>query len=1300
MPDSSQIEKSGCEKRKAHNNIEKKRKDKLKIAIDDLRKFLPASITKNIRMSHHEVLLKAMEYMKELEKENKKLVSTSDAAKGEIIGNLKDKLNESYKEIQNLKTIIEKNCMVTHSAELIQSWKSKGKANKSCQATPGDSPATSGSSSPMSHLLLKNKKQKKGLTIAQRLNNASDPSCSVDQISSLTGSKSTSTKSIENVEGYLNSEVCISVEALQNSMAPRFTGKDSNPIYVCYNNRFALATDNVQIASLNIIPTQQIDVPNLLMNNSLTLMSNQGLPSSAISLVSCLPAGISYLPTSNGNSEVLLAKNVVQNKHEESDRNDSVSTHAAKKQGVWKNPATFRRRVRVLHCCNWYWKNLRRRKMLKTSQKSHASTVNGEDSITENEKSSNISSEILGSADIVPKEGNDDKNNNHSAIPKISDSSASNTSKTSKPIWIVAKNMTDSENIASTSKECNVGSCNLPPRCLAELNSKSQSTSETLQRFEAASYSYSYSHNSHLKSDYHEISSLLVNPISAFPDLYDRNTITKAVDQSFMEDSAFYGTGVSYLNEDLQFDIEDDMFPQPSNSPFTNQIPFEKLKYKDGRKDSLSFSFHNEVFSNTFALTDSFTTQNNFNSVDKVSCTNATYNQMSPQSSSNTCSSVLSSNFHHGNIDPRLAKTTPAIYAQSYSTTGRTPFYHVSEKISFSKNESHCSNKLSNANCMFDSLEKGDFSENMCSLARFPNKGSKGFNTDLKLVQNGSCAVSQFETSNGSSVFNPYSNYNHDKMWVQSSSFLAPKASLSLLDSQVDISKISDTQLFKNHFSSVAISKLPSDRHFSSKAKTSSDYFDSGQVHENDRSMDSNNKFLNSINNKEKGKSFPNEEFLSGEGVAKVIYTASSQTSTATKLWNPDQYALNSKPFSFYPLSYNNDSTSKNIKNPTSIQDKVSDSLQTRIGSESSTFRTDYFQNPNSFLAQEDGFKSSYHILSFVPPIKTPCEETETPSTHLTPPNLNSNCAQLQTSEQKPNDPSLNWPKNALSKRSSNNFMPLFSSSNCSDNLDHNSFLYQTSPVSHLKSNSFSSGSCKSFVTNNLITSKSLKRTGAGACKPSKKVNKTSQELFSKCQRPTYYGNYSHHNSYYSSDLLVGPFDKPTYLSNEDQFIPSFNNSEPVSEINLNPLFVPPLPSHQANEVRLNLYQSQCSTGFPPTTTPPLTLSSTRFSSALPSIHHFGIGNIFTDFSNPLTLAVDANNFSTLKVTQSDSFTTSPHYYRDNAGAEVVISAPSSVLLESNYYLPQVHNIFNHHNVKPTNSPSKNSMSINNLLGN
>lgn len=1168
--------------------------------------------------------------------------------------------------------------MMTHSAELIQSWKSKGKANKSCQATQGDSPATSGSSSPMNHLLLKNKKQKKGLTIAQRLNNASEQSCSIDQISSLTGSKSTSTKSVENVEGHLNSEVCISLDASQNCMAPRFIGKDSNPIYVCYNNRFALANDNVQIASLNIIPTQQIDVPNLLMNNSLTLMSNQGLPSSAISLVPCLPAGISYLPTSNGNSEVPFAKNVVQNKQEESDRDDSVVTRAAKKQGVWKNSAAFRRRVRVLHCCNWYWKNLRRRKMLKTSRKSLASTVNGEDSITENEKSSNILSENLESASIVPKEANNDKNKTQSVIPKISDSSVSNTSKTSKPIWIVAKNMTDSENITSTSKECDVSSCNLPPRSLAEHNSKSQSTSETLQRFEAASYSYSYSqNNSHLKSDYHEISSLLVNPISAFPDLYDRNTITKAVDQSFMEDSAFYGTGVSYLNEDLQFDIEDDMFPQPSNSPFTNQIPFEKLKYRDGRKDSLSFSFHNEVFNNTFALTDSFTTQNNFNSVDKVSCINATYNQMSPQSSSNTCSSVLSGNFHHGNMDPRLAKTTPAIYAQSYSTTGRTPFYHVSEKINFSKNESHCSNKLSNANCMFDSIEKGD----------------------LKLVQNGSCAISQFETSNGSSVFNPYSNYNHDKMWVQSSSFLAPKASLSLQDSQVDISKISETQLFKNHFSSIAISKLPADRHFSSKAKTGSDYFDSGQIHENGRSMDLNNKFQNSINNKEKGKSFPNEEFLSGEGVAKVIYTASSQTSTATKLWNPDQYAQNSKPFSFYPLSYNNDSTSKNVKNPTSIHDKVSDSLQTRIGSESSTFRTDYFQNSNSFLAQEDGFKSSNHILSFVPSIKTSCEET--PSTPLTPSNLNSNsCVQLQTSEQKPNDPSLNWPKNALSKRCSNNFMPLFSSSNCSDNLDHNSFLYQTSPVSHLKSNSSGSGSCKSFVTNNLITSKSLKRTGAGACKPSKKVNKTSQELFSKCQRPTYYGNYSHHNSYYSSDLLVGAFDKPTYLSNEDQFIPSFNNSEPVSEINLNPLFVPPLPSHQPNEVRLNLYQSQCSTGFPPTTTPPLTLSSTRFSSALPSIHHFGIGNIFTDFSNPLTLAVDANNFSTLKVTQSDSFTTSPHYYRDNAGAEVVVSAPSNVLLESNYYLPQVHNIFNHHNVKQTNSPSKNSMSINNLLGN
>ena len=41
---------SRCEKKKAHNNIEKKRKDKLKIAIDDLRKFLPALITKNIKM--------------------------------------------------------------------------------------------------------------------------------------------------------------------------------------------------------------------------------------------------------------------------------------------------------------------------------------------------------------------------------------------------------------------------------------------------------------------------------------------------------------------------------------------------------------------------------------------------------------------------------------------------------------------------------------------------------------------------------------------------------------------------------------------------------------------------------------------------------------------------------------------------------------------------------------------------------------------------------------------------------------------------------------------------------------------------------------------------------------------------------------------------------------------------------------------------------------------------------------------------------------------------------------------------
>ena len=1194
--------------------------------------------------------------------------------------------------------------MTTHSAELIQSWKSKGKANKFCQTTE-DSPATSGSSSPKSHLLLKNKKQKKGLTIAQRLNSTSDPSSIIDKNSILNGSKSTSTKSSETLEGAncSSSEVCISLDVPQNCMAPRFISKDSNPIYVCYNNRFALATENVQIASLNIIPTQQIEVSSLLINNSLTLTSDQGLPGSAISLVSCLPAGISYLPTSSGNSEVLTAENVVQNKQEESDRVDTVAKHVAKKQGAWKNQGAFRRRLKVLHCCNWYWKNMRRRrKTLKTSQKCFAPTLNGEDSFTENEKSSNISSEVLESADIVPKEGNFDKNKNHSAIPGISDSSVTNASKASKPIWIVAKNMTDSENIASTSKECDVSSCNLPSRCLTEHNSKLQSTSETLQRFEAASSSYSYSHsNSHLKSDYHEISSLLVNPISAFPDLYDRNTISKTVDHSFMEDSTFYGAGVSYLNEDLQFDIEDDMFPQPSNSPFTNQIPFEKLKYKDGRKDSLSFSFHNEIFNNTFALTDSFTTQNNFNSVDKVSCINATYNQLSPQSS-NTCSSVLSSNFQHGNIDPRLAKTTPAICAQSYSTTGRTPFYHVSEKISFSKNESNCLNKLSNANCMFDSLEKGDFSENMCSLARFPNKGSKGFNNDLKLVQNGLYAVSQFETSNGSSVFNPYSNYNHDKMWVQSSSFLAPKASLSFQDSQVDISKNSETQLFKNHFSSLAISKLPADKYFSFKAKTGSAYFDSGQVHENDRSMDSNNKFLNSTNNKEKGKSFPNEEFvLSGEGVTKVIYTASSQTSTATKLWNPEQYALNSKPFSFYPLSYNNDNTSKNIKNPTSVHDKVTDSLQARIGSESSTFRTDYFPNPNNVLAQEDGFKSSYHILSFVPPAKTSCEESETPSTHLTPTSLNSNpYAQLQTSEHKPSDPSGNCPKNALSKSCSNYFVPLFSSSNSSDNLDHNSFPYQTSPVSHLKSNSFSTGSCKSLVTNNLITSKSLKRAGASSCKPSKKVNKTSQELFSKCQRPTYYGNYSHHNSYYSSDLLVGAFDKPTYLSNEDQFIPSFNNSEPVSEINLNSLFVPPLPSHQSNDVRLNLYQSQCSTGFPPTTTPPLTLSSTRFSSALPSIHHFGIGNIFTDFSNPLTLAVDANNFSTLKVTQSDSLTTCPHYYRDNAAAEVVMSAPSSVLLESNYYLPQVHHVFNHHNVKQTNSPSKNSMSINNLLGN
>lgn len=95
-------------KRISHNSVEKKRKDRLKLAIHDMRKIIPISVLSSKKSTHCDVLEKAREYIRTLEEENKHLLKGDDYdVRAEIIAKLRKEKEELAKENQQLIEIIE-----------------------------------------------------------------------------------------------------------------------------------------------------------------------------------------------------------------------------------------------------------------------------------------------------------------------------------------------------------------------------------------------------------------------------------------------------------------------------------------------------------------------------------------------------------------------------------------------------------------------------------------------------------------------------------------------------------------------------------------------------------------------------------------------------------------------------------------------------------------------------------------------------------------------------------------------------------------------------------------------------------------------------------------------------------------------------------------------------------------------------------------------------------------------------------------------------------------------------------------
>ncbi|ESN98729.1 hypothetical protein HELRODRAFT_162180 [Helobdella robusta] len=1406
------------EKKQSHNSVEKRRKDKLKMAIDDFRKYLPTSILRNQKWA-------TIEYMKHLEHENSKLLKEgADIAKGELIVDLKAQLESCFKEIGKLKNIIEKQCInVPNLANIAQHWSSKRSTeSKSCQVQCDFIGSTSmlsnnnniGSSS-------KNKSSNDNCNKNSSCNNKNDITASISSVKSskcftisryfkqpslststlLTTSLTTkvsvttieSSSSLASIVTFRNDDKKVNNLNSSSTVTDLVSSKKNNvntsmtPTFIqCGQsvNSFALLCPSGQIlpvsnASLgfNIIPF--LTVQPFANINTIQPHSN----------ASICDVGKDDCPINMFSSQGCTSCNDVL-------KDVNCKSRSDQQKGGYRNKQQVpnRRRFKVFHCCHLsrtnylqnkykfkYSKFTKIKKSVKEGSESSGNnaapetidvTRNDESDVQSQNRSSvkgvvddhnnvnavddlgtqndvndqndvstqndvndqnDVSTQNDGVMSVPPTDSsisnqNDADNNNMTTAFSTSDleSTAQVNSKMKKPIWTVAKNIEDptckmnemkstaNKEIVTNDKEVinNTTDTNIPDASSHEssfINVMEGSVGFSMENNEHEFINQSLDNAlsnavSQSKSSYHNIGNLLTSSSTNLQMSCDKTSTNKNILQNYTEDIAAFSTNAeNYLNESvLNFEFDDDIFTsiKETKSVSSSKQLLNSTKDWVARHSDMQYNKYNN---DNFGADDSFSNNFSFYLHDKdFQQTGSTANNFAYKSTSfqnfcrvsndsvNSSSNVLKT----GNSNQKLSFCTnmsePFADLQKNSSsdiTKATDFENqkisneldsVFAKVSYNSNQNHC-----RFNILPSSNNSHIFSH------KIENSCIRKFNNDMNV---------QFSFSHGDSIKHSANSVSN----AQSKQFQKPK----IVNFHVDVPSANKSHLENNNI------------------------FNNDNINNNFNNDNRNNNFNNDNSNTVFTKSFDTPLFsASGKKndssnynhfayqnknlVAPPSYDSSS---SVVPFNDQTDYQTNkNKPFSFYPLSYNEMNKHQNDNFHVNKNDQYLVNKQSSFESNPGYLKANnFFDFPES--SDSGNFSSAISSTNNLYPMTTSIKYPVTSKYYDSSSNtLSSQYFSVSTTKnQYPNfDSNSQYKlKDGSHFNLTNNLPTTFTPYlNLSTNSDSYPLTARSSPSipSKLTSSVLKNVQYKSPDSVNLNFAKPFSKRPISIQNKlsSKKYPKFSHES-SKYQKLDYQSGYDTSN--FPPNFYVASHDRPTYLTNDEDFLPSYNTYQPNPEPNLNSFLIPPLPGshHQSNDIKLNFYPNHSTSIADLTQQPSLSsshipLSAKRLPSALPSIHHFGISNLFTDLPPPLGLGAESNASLPVKSMQTEPFFQSTHHYPYdfNSVSDNVASTYSHLPSAVTYY--QNHSFFtngNHSGLGSQHPTAKNSMSINNLLGN